>query len=105
MNERKDKPKWPDSLPDPISGTFKTVNIFLRSDFACEDDIKELIDLIYNNPEHETYLYITRSPEIQKLLKLFESHGILGPTSEFHFYKRPGEERSFFRIGPHEINT
>lgn len=104
LPDKKNLPKWPESLPIPESVETTSMHIIEAEDMESDDNVRELIGLMYAHQEREFYLYLVKGKSANKvLLDRLESFGILRGASEFYYYRRPDLESSYIRVQRQEI--
>jgi len=104
LSDKEDLPKWPESLPIPDRIEMTAMHVLEAPNVADEDDIRELVRLLYMHPEREFYIFLEQGKPINKnILDRLESFGILSGASEFYYYKHPRFDRDYVHIQRHEI--
>ncbi len=104
LSDKKDLPKWPESLPIPDRVEMTAMHVLDADDLKSDDDIRELVSLMYAHQEREFYLFLEQGESANRaILDRLEGFGLLSDTSEFYYYRHPNSERSYIRIQSNEI--
>ncbi len=104
LEKNEELPKWPDSLPIPDRIEMTAIHVLEASDVVHEEDIMELVRLLYMHPEHKFYIFLEQGKPINKeILKRIESFGVLSGANEFYYYKHPKFDRDYICIQRHKI--
>jgi hypothetical protein len=104
LPEKNNLPKWPESLPLPDRIETTTMHIIEAEDLESNEEVDELISLMYAHKEREFYLFLKKGkPANRIILDRLEGFGIFRGASEFYYYRRPDSEHSYIRILSNEI--
>jgi len=104
MSDEKGLPKWPESLPIPDRIEETVMHELEAEDVESEDDIHELVRLMFAHNERGFHLFLEQGKPLNKAIKeRLERFGILLGDSEFYYYKHPKLERNYIRIQRHRI--
>lgn len=95
MSKKNDIPEFPNITPNKIIEN--KIYTFLLKNIKSEKDVNDILNLLYEYPERDFYLFIKRNNNNQKNINL-NNYGILTKEKEFYYYKHPEIENDFVRI-------
>lgn len=96
MEPEKPLPVFP-FVPDKV--TRLRTRVFQEGDFLTHDDVDELVQLLWEEPDTTTYYYCERDRPLEPQLLARVSAGVVRADEyERRYYRHPKHERSYLRV-------
>ncbi|MFZ5994142.1 MAG: hypothetical protein ACOYU4_04045 [Thermodesulfobacteriota bacterium] len=90
-------PVFPDILPDEV--TMSKHHDIENGDIQTEDDLKQLLLLMFNHPERSFYYFTEKDSKPNEFLAKAENQeAILMNKVEFFYYKHPKNNHDYVKI-------
>jgi TIR domain len=96
MEPPKPLPVFP-FVPDKV--TRQRLRVFVEGDFLSQDDVDELVQLLWEEPDTTFYYYCERDRPLEPQLLARVSTGVVRADDyERRYYRHPKHDRSYLRI-------
>ena len=102
MSQESEEPRFPDITPTHIVQS--QFHVIEDDDIRSEEDLRQLLELMYEYPERAFYLFAAKDRGINHRIVSAERLGFVRYLSEeFFYFRHPKYQRDYVRILEHQI--